>query len=260
MRKLLFDVLEVEVHESHDVMAAEAAAAAAARLMRVLGEKEQARVIFASAASQVRFLEELRRHAEVDWSRIVGFHMDEYLGIEPDHPASFRRFLRERVEEVLRPAAFHYLCGEADEPVTECERYEGLLRDAPIDLCVLGIGENGHVAFNDPAVADFRDPRWVKLVRLDEACRQQQVGEGAFPALDAVPRYAYTLTVPALCAAGRMLCVVPERRKAAAVRAALRGPISTACPASMLRQQPHARLFLDADSACGLEGGGGGPL
>ena len=137
----------------------------------------------------------------------------------------------------------------------ECDRYGGLLAAQPIDLCCLGIGENGHVAFNDPPVADFEDDRLMKLVKLDEACRRQQVGEGAFPSLGAVPEYAYTLTVPALCGARRMICVVPERRKAVAVRDTLTGPISTACPASVLRRQNHAVLFLDRDSglppACG---------
>jgi glucosamine-6-phosphate deaminase len=175
--------------------------------------------------------------------------MDEYLGISDDHPASFRRFLRERVAAFVRPRAFHYIEGEALEPLKECERYTRLLREAPIDLCCLGIGENGHVAFNDPPVADFRDPLTVKLVKLDLPCRQQQVGEGYFPNVEAVPQYAFSLTVPALCAAGKLLCVVPERRKAPPVRDALQGPITTACPASFLRTQAHARLFLDADSA-----------
>jgi glucosamine-6-phosphate deaminase len=245
----LADALAVEVHDSHDAMAVAAAGAAAAWLRSVLQESCGARIVFASAASQVRFLKALREEPGLDWSRVVGFHMDEYLGIAADHPASFRRFIWERVEEPLRPRVFHYLKGEADEPVRECDRYAALLREAPVDLCVLGIGENGHVAFNDPLVADFEDPSIVKLVKLDEACRRQQVGEGAFPSMEAVPRFAYTLTIPALCSARRMIAVVPERRKAEAVRAALRGPIGTACPASILRRQRHATLYLDADSA-----------
>jgi glucosamine-6-phosphate deaminase len=175
--------------------------------------------------------------------------MDEYLGIDAEHPASFRRFLREHVIRKVNPRTVHYVQGDAAEPLTECDRYTALLREQPVDVCCLGIGENGHLAFNDPPVADFRDPRTVKLVQLDEACRRQQVGEGAFPQLDAVPRYAYTLTIPALGAARRMICVVPERRKAGAVHAALRGPVSSACPASFLRQQPHCTLYLDYDSA-----------
>lgn len=246
------DELTVEVHASHDAMAAAAADLAASIIERAVNQNGRARVIFASAASQVRFLEALTRAPKVDWSRVTGFHMDEYLGIDPGHPASFRRFLRERLTDRLGFGGFEFIQGEALEPMRECDRYGAMLRVAPIDLCVLGIGENGHVAFNDPPVADFQDPWVVKLVALDEACRRQQVGEGAFPTFEAVPRYAYTLTVPALCAARCLVVVVPESRKAAAVRQALQGPISTVCPASVLRRHPHATLLLDADSAAAL--------
>jgi glucosamine-6-phosphate deaminase len=153
------------------------------------------------------------------------------------------------VAQRVRPKAFHGIEGEASQPLAECERYAKLLAAQPVDLCLLGIGENGHVAFNDPPVADFADKQAVKLVKLDEACRQQQVGEGHFPNLATVPQYAFTLTIPALCAARRMLCIVPECRKAQAVHDALRGPIGTACPASFLRRQGHCTLFLDSDSA-----------
>jgi len=175
--------------------------------------------------------------------------MDEYLGIDAGHKASFRRYMRERVEQRVKPRQFHYLEGDALLPLDECERYTRLLEAQPIDLCCLGIGENGHIAFNDPPVANFADSHRVKLVKLDLACREQQVNEGHFPNLDAVPQYAFTLTIPMLCTAKRMLCVAPEKRKAKAVKAALRGPIQTACPASFLRKQPQATLFLDADSA-----------
>ena len=241
--------LAVEVHASQELMAEAAAKAAAAWLVEVVGHRGEARVIFASAASQVRFLERLIKESGVDWSHVTCFHMDEYLGIDAEHPASFRKFLQERLVNRVHPRQFHTLAGEADEPLKECERYTALIESAPIDLCVLGIGENGHVAFNDPPVADFDDPRIVKLVKLDEACRRQQVGEGAFPALAVVPRFAYTLTVPALCGARKMICVVPEQRKARAVHDALKGPVGTACPASVLRRQAHATLYLDSDSA-----------
>jgi glucosamine-6-phosphate deaminase len=243
------DALEVKVFGGHEEMARAAAEEAAECLRKALASQSGATAILASAASQIIFLEHLVAAAGIQWSRVTLFHMDEYLGIAEDHPASFRRFLRERVELRVRPKAFHYVRGEADQPIGECDRYDALLRAQPIDLCCLGIGENGHIAFNDPPVADFEDRRWVKLVKLDEACRRQQVGEGAFADLEAVPKYAYTLTVPALCGARRMICVVPERRKAAAVRNALTGPISPSCPASMLRRQAQAVLYLDADSA-----------
>src|SRR5436305_951607 len=175
--------------------------------------------------------------------------MDEYLAINTSHKASFRRYMRERVEQRVKPRQFHYLEGDTMLPLDECERYTKLLQAQPIDLCCLGIGENGHLAFNDPPVASFQDPHRVKLVQLDEPCRQQQVNEGHFSNLAAVPQYAFTLTIPMLCSAKRMLCVAPEKRKAKAVRDALRGPITQQCPASWLRKQPHATLFLDVDSA-----------
>lgn len=249
VKEFTVDALAVRVYATDDDLAEDAARLAHRTLQRALTAQGEAAVILASAASQVKFLGALTSLPELDWSRITCFHMDEYLGLPADHPASFRRFMRERVESVVRPRAFHYLAGDALEPIKECERYTRLLRAQPIDLCCLGIGENGHVAFNDPPVAAFDDPLTVKIVALDEACRRQQVGEGAFPDLGAVPKYALTLTISALCAARRMVCVVPERRKARAVRDTLRGPIHTTCPASFLRTQSHCALFLDADSA-----------
>ena len=216
----------------------------AAAAIRVCGA---ARVILASAPSQNELLDALVG-ADVDWSRVTLFHMDEYAGLDAQHPASFRRYQRERVLDRIRPAAFHGLAGEADADA-ECARYAALLAEAPIDVVCLGIGENGHLAFNDPPVADFADPALVKVVALDEACRRQQVNDGCFAALDAVPRHALTLTIPALLRGGALFCAVPGPRKANAVRDALRGPISTACPASILRTHPHATLYLDADSA-----------
>jgi len=214
-----------------------------------LQQQGSAAVILATGNSQIQFLDALIAIGDLDWSHITLFHMDEYLGIDANHTASFRRYLRERVESRVHPRTFNYIAGDAALPLDECARYSDLLRKQPIDLCCLGIGENGHLAFNDPPVAKFEDPHSVKLVQLDRACREQQVNEGHFPNLAAVPQYAFTLTIPALCAAKRMLCVAPEKRKAQAVHDALRGPISTACPASWLRKQPHATLFLDSDSA-----------
>jgi glucosamine-6-phosphate deaminase len=241
--------LAVRVYETGDALAADAASQACACLQAALTARGQARAILASAASQVKFLDALTSMPGLNWKAITLFHMDEYLGVTDQHPASFRRFMRERVENRVRPAAFHYIRGDALEPIKECDRYTDLLRRERIDLCCIGIGENGHIAFNDPPVADFHDTRAVKLVQLDEACRQQQVGEGAFPTFADVPKYAYSLTIPELCTARTLLCIVPERRKARAVKAALEGPISPACPSSILRQQSHATLFLDRDSA-----------
>jgi glucosamine-6-phosphate deaminase len=244
--------LPVHVFTDGEALASWAAATVQGYLAGVLARRERARVVLATGNSQIAFLERLARLGGVDWSRVTCFHMDEYLGLAAAHPASFRAYMRRRVARRLRPGAFHYLEGDADEPIRECERYEALLREGPIDLCCLGIGENGHLAFNDPHVADFKAARWVNIVSLDRACRQQQANEGHFPSLEAVPRYALTLTIPALCAASRMVCICPERRKARAVRAALEGPVSEACPASFLRRQPRAVLLLDTASASGL--------
>jgi len=241
--------LTVRVHRTQTEMASDAAQFAQQHLSKVIAEKGEAAVILATGNSQIEFLGALAGLGGVDWSCVTLFHMDEYLGIDANHPASFRRYMRERVEARLKPRLFHYLQGHALLPLAECERYSKLLSAQPIDLCCLGIGENGHVAFNDPPVADFADPHKVKLVKLDEACRQQQVGEGHFAGLESVPQYAFTLTIPMLCSARRMFCIVPEQRKARAVKDALRGPVSTACPASFLRQQGHCTLFLDGESA-----------
>lgn len=249
VREYLADALAVRIHASADALALDAAQMVQTHLQTTLARKDRAAAILASAASQVRFLEVLVGLPGIDWSRVTLFHMDEYLGISTDHNASFRRFMREHVETKVRPLAFHYINGDADEPLKECDRYASLLASQPIDLCCLGIGENGHVAFNDPHVADFNDPFPIKLVRLDKPCRRQQVGEGCFRTLADVPQYAFTLTVPTLCSARKMVCVVPERRKAVAVRDAIKGPISTACPASILRRQSHCTLFLDPESA-----------
>ncbi len=249
LQTLKADLLPVRVYRTQAEMAAEAAVMAAGALREALASRGEGRAILASATSQIQFLDALGRQPDLDWSHVTLFHMDEYLGITDAHPASFRRFLRERVELRFRPKVFHYLAGDAPEPLREIARYRDLLAAAPVDLCCLGIGENGHVAFNDPPVADFNDPHPVKLVQLDEACRRQQVGEGCFPTLESVPQYAYTLTIPALCSAAKLICIVPEKRKAEAVRAAVQGPITTACPASILRRKPHCTLMLDADSA-----------
>ncbi len=251
-REFRADLLAVRVYERLDDLAVAAAHAAHECLREAVSRQGHAAAILASAASQVRFLEVLTDLGGLDWSRITLFHMDEYLGISEQHPASFRRFTREHVTQRVTSKTCHYLAGDALESIRECDRYAGLLQAQPIDLCCLGIGENGHVAFNDPPVADFDDPRAVKIVKLDEACRRQQVGEGAFPTFEAVPQYALTLTIPTLCAARRLVCVVPERRKAQAVKRTLQGPIQTACPASVLRRQAHATLYLDADSASQL--------
>lgn len=243
------DSLPVRVYAQPAALYKDVAGIAQKILQEAISSRGSAAAILATGNSQIQFLEELVRLGGVDWSKITLFHMDEYLGIDRAHKASFRQYMQERVECKVRPKVFNYLEGDALEPLDECERYTKLLKAQPIDLCCLGIGENGHIAFNDPPVAKFNDPYFVKIVKLDDVCKMQQVKQGHFPSLEAVNPYALTLTIPALCSAKKMLCLSPEKRKAEPVKNMLKGPISTACPASILRKQSHAMLFLDTDSA-----------
>jgi glucosamine-6-phosphate deaminase len=174
--------------------------------------------------------------------------MDEYVGISPEHPASFRRWLRDHLACVVHPGAVHLLNGDAPDIDAECRRYAALLAEGPVDVCFIGFGENGHIAFNDPHVADFDDPLMVKRVAMDERCRMQQVGEGHFPNLAAVPPEALTLTCPALMRAEHWICSVPDRRKAEAARNAIEGPIGPHCPASLVRAHPDAAVYLEPES------------
>jgi glucosamine-6-phosphate deaminase len=185
----------------------------------------------------------------VEWRHVTLFHMDEYVGIPAAHPASFRRWLRKRVADIVHPGACEYLDGDAADLTKEVERYALSVREAQIDLAFVGFGENGHIAFNDPHAANFEDPLTAKVVELDEGCRRQQIGEGHFPNFDAVPKLAVTLTCPALMASAHLVCCVPDARKANAVRDALEGPIDTSCPASIVRTHPRAWLYLDQPSA-----------
>lgn len=248
------DELDVFVFETSLELAKYASWQAETSLKKVLIESSsEIGVILATGNSQLEFLEHWTRSSQIDWKSVTLFHMDEYLGISDQHPASFRKYMKDRVESLFRPRNFEYLMGDSLEPIAECDRYEAALRAHHIPLCCLGIGENGHLAFNDPPVANFMDSRWVKVVQLDEDCRMQQVGEGHFASLDQTPQYALSLTIPALLNAEQMICICPEERKAKAVRAALTGPISTDCPASILRTKPNTCLLLDSESASLLE-------
>ena len=248
IRRFTVDSLSVSVFASDDDMGALAADLAARTIGEAIAQRGVANLILATGNSQLPFLRQLRQ-AKVDWPAVNVFHMDEYLGLRPGHRASFPRFLREHIISHVPVGAFYPVPSRAADVELACRGYELLLRAHPADLCVLGIGENGHLAFNDPPFADFADPVWAKVVTLDEKSRVQQVGEGHFESLDEVPTHAITLTIPALRAAKQMICLCPEARKAVAVRAALEGPISPSCPASILRETPHARLFLDTESA-----------
>lgn len=227
---------------------------AAAKIKAAIDARGSARVIFASAASQFEFIEALLGHKEIDWSKVEGFHLDEYVGLPSDHPASFRRFLRERLIDKLpcAPKAFTFVGGDAPDPAAECARLEAAIRLAPVDVACIGIGENGHIAFNDPP-ADFETKAAYAVVALDEVCRRQQVGEGWYPNLDAVPTHAYSMTVPQIMATRSIVCVVPDSRKADAVKAAVEGPITPLCPSSILRTHPDCTLYLDPPAAALLK-------
>ena len=248
-RSFSVEKLPVEVYPTNLALGQAAALRAVEILKSAIAERGQANLVLATGNSQLTFLQALSQLPGVDWSKVSVFHMDEYAGMQPDHPASFRRFLREKIIDSVQPAAFHGIAGDADDLQAECSRYATLLQDHPADLCCLGIGENGHLAFNDPPYANFSDPARVKIVQLDDKSRRQQVGEGHFPSLESVPTHALTMTIPALLAAKAMLCIVPEARKAQAVRSALTGPLTETCPASLLRKASHCRLYLDAESA-----------
>ena len=253
VRRLQIDQLPIEVYASRAAMGAAAAAVAQATLQQALAARGEANLILATGNSQLSFLHALRELPGIAWDKIRVFHMDEYVGIDPTHPASFPLFLRQHILDLVKPGEFFPVPGQPDDPQQACDEYAALLRIYPADLVALGFGENGLLAFNDPPFAKFDDPAWVKVVELDQTSRRQQVGEGHFATLDDVPTHAITLTVPALLAAKRVLAIVPEARKVNAVRACLYEPVSEERPGSILRTVDHATLYLDPESAAGLE-------
>lgn len=234
--------------------AGHAAAESAAATLRELGaQRNVIGVIFATGASQVAMLHALTSMPDLPWEKIHGFHMDEYIGIDANHPASFRRYLREKLTSRVPMAAFYEIDGSAADLKMIRHDYMQKLNAADPQICLLGIGENGHLAFNDPHAADFDDPEPMKTVTLDRACREQQVAEGWFPGLDQVPQQALTLTIPTLLKVPRLVVSVPGNRKAAIVGRALRDPISVDCPATILRTHPKVTIYLDEDSASELD-------
>lgn len=247
MKQLQVENLKVFLFDTRDQMGKAAASDAASAIRAVLEKKDFANVIFAAAPSQNEMLAALLKE-DLDFTRIRAFHMDEYVGLGLEEPQSFARYLTEHLFGLAPFAAVHLIQGKA-EPEEACAAYAELLRTFPPDVVCMGIGENGHIAFNDPPVADFADPYLVKKVQLDEICRMQQVHDGCFPTLDDVPKYALTLTVPALISAGCLICTVPGKTKAWAVKQMLYGPYGECCPATSLRKHANARLYLDLDSA-----------
>jgi glucosamine-6-phosphate deaminase len=228
------------------------AADAATCIREALTRKERAHVVFATGASQFAVLEALTTTEDVDWGRVVGFHLDEYLELPRSHPASFRRYLEERLVSRVPLAAFHYVDGEAADPEAECDRLGALISGVSIDLALIGIGENGHIAFNDPP-ADLQTERPYLVVELDEACRRQQTGEGWFATLEDVPRRAISMSVRQILKADTILCTVPDARKAVAVAGTVEGPMTADVPASVLQCHPRTTLYLDPPAAARLK-------
>ena len=245
--------LKLEVHPSKQAAGAAAAHAAAAELRRLDSLGDSIGVIFATGASQFDTLDALTSIPGLPWGKVQGFHMDEYIGLDAHHPASFRRYLRERLTRRVTMRDFYEMDGNAADIDLFGRDYIRKLDLANPKLCLLGIGENGHLAFNDPGVADFNDPQAIKVVTLDDACRRQQVAEGWFANLGVVPEQALTLTIPTLFRVPKLIASVPVLRKAQVVRRTLEEPISTNCPSTLLRTHDDVTIYLDVDSASELQ-------
>lgn len=242
------DSLNIQVYNDRVELGRSAARYVAEKIQFLFKVKKYIRMVFAAAPSQNEFLKSLTQE-KIDWQRITAFHMDEYLGLESCAPQQFGNFLKARLFDVVQFGSVYYIDSGASDTRAECRRYAELLLKEPIDIVCMGIGENGHIAFNDPPVADFKDPEVVKVVELDEVCRQQQVNDGCFTSIDEVPAQAITLTIPVLMSAHFLSVVVPGKTKADAVEKTMRGPISEQCPASIIRTHADAVVFLDKDSA-----------
>jgi glucosamine-6-phosphate deaminase len=249
----------IEILPSKPALGAAAAERAAGALRAALAGQGRAHVIAATGASQFEFLDALVGMPDLDWSKTVFFHLDEYVGLPASHPASFRRYLRERIVDRVHPGGFHFIDGDAADPVAECQRVGAILSAHPIDVAFVGIGENGHLAFNDPP-ADFDVEAPYVVVALDEACRRQQLGEGWFARLEDVPPRAISMSIRQILKAREIVAVVPDGRKAQAVKACMEGEISPVAPASILRTHAHATVYLDADSAALLSPSARGEL
>ena len=234
--------------KDHEKLAQAAANDVDKRLEKAISGRGMAHLILATGNSQLKFLASLRK-TKIQWNKVIVFHLDEYLGLDQKHPASFRNYLRSNIIDAVKPHRFYPLDADREDLDQMIKEYDGLLRKYPVDVACIGIGENGHLAFNDPGVADFNDKKLIKEVLLDRDCRLQQLNEGWFENMDAVPKKAITLTIPAIMNAKHINCFVPDDRKAKAVKNALEGDIVASCPASVLRKHPSVNLFLDPPAA-----------
>lgn len=244
-----FDKLHVEVHSNRNELGTAAATQVVEKIKACIATKGEARVIFASAPSQLELLQELRQAEGIDWTKVVAFNQDEYIGASLTDAHSFGKFIKEELYDMVHPGTIHFIDGRAADVDAESERYATLLEEREIDIICLGVGENGHVAFNEPHEADFNDPKVLKTITLDEKCRVQQFHDFGFPTMADVPEKGVTITIPVIMKAANLYCMVPSERKAEAVRELLLGEISEKCPASVLRLHDACVLFLDADSA-----------
>lgn len=249
MKTLKQDKLVVEIYENRTLMGEAAARDIKAKIGELLAQKSEINMIFAAAPSQNDVLKSLVEDKEIEWDRVNAYHMDEYIGLDKDAPQGFGNFLKEHIFGLVPFKSVNYIDITATDPEAEANRYGKLLQANPTDIVIMGIGENGHIAFNDPPVADFKDEKWVKPVKLDEICRQQQVNDGCFASIDKVPTHAMTLTVPTLVRAPYLFCIVPAKTKANAVYETLNGSIDEHCPASILRTHDNAKLYLDNESS-----------
>ncbi len=251
IKELQAEKLKVKVYETRKDMGEASAREMSVVLKQLLEEKDEVNIIFAAAPSQNEFLEGLVKAEGIDWKRVNAFHMDEYVGLDTKAPQRFGNFLRERIFDKIEFKSVYYLDGNSN-PEEECIRYSQLLKQYPTDIVCMGIGENGHIAFNDPHVAQFNDTEWVKLVELDDKSREQQVHDGCFIRFSDVPAYALTLTIPSLFLAKYIFCIVPDKKKAEAVAQTILGEVTEACPASILKTHDHAVLYIDKNSAADI--------
>lgn len=245
-------MIDLRLYPSKSAMGDAAAAFGAAAIVEAIAARGHANIVVATGASQFEMLAALVRHDEIDWSRVTGFHLDEYLEMSATHPASFRRYLVEHFTGLLPTlGAFHFIAGDAADLAAELARINGLLDAHPIDVMFAGIGENGHLAFNDPP-ADFEATEAYRVVTLEDRCRRQQFGEGWFPTLEAVPHEAISMTIGRIVSSRVVVLTVPDERKAEATHQVVEGPVTNLCPASILQRHPACRLFLDPAAASRL--------
>jgi len=249
--------MNVIISDDAEQLGQRAGSEAADLIRQAIDARGQANIIVATGASQFAALETLCVAEGIGWPRVTGFHLDEYLGLPMSHPASFRGYLKQRLVDRVPIGAFHYIDGEAADPAAECRRVGELIGEHPIDVALVGIGENAHLAFNDPP-ADFETDQPYIVVELDEACRRQQLGEGWFDSLAAVPRQAISMSVRQIMKSAAIVCSVPDQRKSAAVRDALEGPVTPAVPASILQRHEQVSMHLDRAAASQLSQATGG--